>query len=104
MDRNAGLSQEDLETRKAAFGTNEKPEVEVSSYCSLLWDALGDFMLRVLVVAAIISIVLEVAVSEPEERKTAWIEGAAILIAVAVVANVTALNDYQKERQFQKLN
>jgi hypothetical protein len=26
------------------------------------------------------------------------------LIAVAVCANVTAANDYQKEKQFQKLN
>ncbi len=44
------------------------------------------------------------AVSTPKKRETAWIEGVAILIAVAVVANVTAINNYQKERQFQKLN
>lgn len=42
--------------------------------------------------------------SEPKKRKTAWIEGVAILIAVAVCANVTAFNDYQKGKQFQKLN
>lgn len=42
--------------------------------------------------------------ADDEHRKTAWIEGFAILIAVAVCANVTAFNDYQKEKQFQKLN
>lgn len=38
------------------------------------------------------------------ERRTAWVEGFAILIAVFVCASVTALNDYQKEKQFEKLN
>ncbi len=31
-------------------------------------------------------------------------EGFAILVAVFVCASVTAINDYQKERQFKKLN
>lgn len=42
--------------------------------------------------------------ADPEKRKTAWIEGFAILVAVFVSATVTAVNDYQKERQFMKLN
>jgi hypothetical protein len=33
----------------------------------------------------------------------AWIDGAAIFIAVFVVAFVSAWNDYQKEKQFLKL-
>lgn len=33
-----------------------------------------------------------------------WVEGAAILGAVAVVATVTAVNDYQKQLQFDRLN
>lgn len=32
------------------------------------------------------------------------LSGFAILVAVFIVSNVTAANDYQKERQFQKLN
>jgi hypothetical protein len=39
-----------------------------------------------------------------DERRTAWVEGFAIMIAVFVCASVTALNDYQKEKQFEKLN
>ena len=54
--------------------------------------------MRVLMVAAIISIVIEVATATDSHRSTAWIEGFAILVAVAVCANVTAINDYQKER------
>ncbi len=39
-----------------------------------------------------------------ERHDTAeWIEGAAILVSVAVVILVTATNDYQKEKQFKAL-
>lgn len=44
------------------------------------------------------------ATSDNEERPKAWIDGFAIVIAVFVCASVQAVNDYQKERQFQKLN
>lgn len=40
--------------------------------------------------------------ADDHERKHAWIEGAAILIAVAVVSLVTAVSDYKKEGQFLK--
>ena len=37
------------------------------------------------------------------ESEAGWIEGAAILAAVLVVVNVTAFNDWSKERQFRGL-
>jgi len=36
--------------------------------------------------------------------KLEWIEGAAILTAVAIVMIAQSVNDYQKELQFAKLN
>jgi Ca2+-transporting ATPase len=33
-----------------------------------------------------------------------WVEGVAILIAVLIVVLVGSVNDWQKERQFKKLN
>lgn len=33
-----------------------------------------------------------------------WVEGVAIMVAVAIVVLVGATNDWQKEKQFQKLN
>lgn len=39
-----------------------------------------------------------------ESPTTGWIEGAAILFAVLLVAVVTATNDYRKESQFRKLS
>ena len=37
-------------------------------------------------------------------HRNGWIEGAAIIVAVLVVAGVTSGNDYSKEQQFRKLN
>ena len=44
------------------------------------------------------------ATSTDEDRSKAWTEGFAIFVAVVVCATVQAVNDYQKELQFQKLN
>lgn len=33
-----------------------------------------------------------------------WVEGVAILVAVIIVVLVGSVNDFQKERQFRKLN
>ena len=65
--------------------------------------ALNDFILKVLIVASLVSIAVEVAVANEEKRMTAWIEGFVVLVAVAICALVTAVNDYSKERQFRKL-
>jgi hypothetical protein len=56
-------------------------------------------MLRILIVSAIISIILEGIFSE--DRQTFWLEGVTILAAVAVCSTVAAINDYQKQKQFE---
>ena len=49
-------------------------------------------------------LILFIFIDEPEEEEHhAWIEGAAILIAVVIVVVVTAFNDWSKERQFRGL-
>lgn len=78
------------------------PQKEPASYLELVWDALHDATLILLIACAIISLILGFAFEEhPEE---AWVDGVAILVAVAVVVNVTAGNDYVKARQFLKMN
>lgn len=63
------------------------------SYCEILLGALDDFTLKILMVAAVISIVINIIIEE-HERDTAWIEGFAILCAVALSSNVQAFDDY----------
>ncbi|KAI8890213.1 PMCA-type calcium-translocating P-type ATPase, partial [Backusella circina FSU 941] len=40
----------------------------------------------------------------PDEPRVGWVEGTAILVAVLAVVLTNAVNDYQKEAQFKKLN
>lgn len=61
-----------------------------------MWDAFEDLILRILFVAGIVTIAINVW-AEEKHRSTAWIEGAAILIAVFLVVIVTAYNDLKKE-------
>lgn len=66
----------------------------------LIKEALEDPTLVMLCIAAAVSLVLGIA----ENPSTGWIEGTAILAAVVIVVMVASLNDYQKEKQFRKLN
>jgi hypothetical protein len=70
----------------------------------MLLEALDDFILKILIVSAFVSIILSTATAEPKDRSHAWMEGFAILVAVAVCSLVAATNDYQKEKQFRELN
>jgi magnesium-transporting ATPase (P-type) len=63
----------------------------------LFFGALEDFMLRLLLVCACISISIDLGFAEAHERSHAWIEGFAIFVAVFVVASVGSWNDYKKE-------
>ncbi|EFN50910.1 hypothetical protein CHLNCDRAFT_59377 [Chlorella variabilis] len=93
----------DLEARRAAFGANIFKAIPPKSFFRLWFNNLKDPTLILLTAAALVSTVLGVAV--PKEREeSAWSEGVAIWVAVLVVSLVGAFNDWNKDRQFQKLN
>ena len=58
----------------------------------MFYDSLNDFTLKILIVAAFVSISVELITSKNKEL--AWIDGTAILFAVVLVSLVTAVNDY----------
>ena len=72
------------------------------SFLELISNTLGDFTIIVLIISGVASVALELAFGKAGDN--GWIEGAAILAAVAVVALVTAVNDYEKEQQFRELS
>ena len=92
-----------MEQRVNAFGSNDKYEPPMKTFCFLFKEALDDFILKILIIASVLSMVVEVAVAEDAKRQTAWIEGFVILMAVAIVGLVTAVNNYSKEKQFRKI-
>lgn len=101
--------------RKRVYKDNRLPEKKSKSFLQLAWIAYNDKVLILLSVAAVISLALgiyqsvraptqaEIEAGEHEAR-VEWVEGVAIIVAILVVTIVGALNDYQKERQFVKLN
>ncbi|KAI7841822.1 hypothetical protein COHA_004351 [Chlorella ohadii] len=99
----AAADGSDPEGRRAAFGANKFKQIPPKSFFKLWFGNLRDPTLIMLMAAAMISTILGVAV--PAEREdSAWSEGVAIWVAVLVVSLVGAFNDWNKDRQFQKLN
>jgi Ca2+-transporting ATPase len=98
----AGISATSLDARNQAFGNHHKDPEELTPFWELVLGTLEDPMLQVLIVCAIFSITVDMSFATPHERGHAWIEGTAILIAVAVVSLVSAWSDYSKEKQFLK--
>ncbi|KRY32626.1 Plasma membrane calcium-transporting ATPase 3, partial [Trichinella spiralis] len=107
-----GLSDpSDIERRRQIFGANYIPPQKPKAFFQLVWEALQDITLIILVAAAIISLGLSFYSpphdsefgGDDSEQQASWIEGLAILVSVVVVVLVTAGNDYTKERQFRGL-
>lgn len=102
------LSEDTFIDRKRIFKDNRLPEKKAKSIFQLAWLAYNDKVLILLSVAAVISLALGIyqsATTKPGgEAPVEWVEGVAIMVAILIVVVVGAGNDWQKERQFVKLN
>ena len=102
LKTNTETGLDSLEGREEAFGSNKVFVEPVPHFCTYVWEALKDLMVRILIVAAIVSIVLGCTFSDDPSKD--WIDGVSILIAVLVVVLVGSITDYQKEQKFHELN
>lgn len=115
----ADASQANAEERKRVYGANVLPTRKAKSLFYLMWLALKDKVLIILCIAAVISLALGLyqdlgtapetvynaaTGQEQEVPSVDWVEGVAIMVAVLIVVMVGSVNDFQKEKQFQKLN
>ena len=99
-DIHNGIS--DLSHREDEFGSNKVFVEPVPPFCSYVLEALEDMMLRILIVAAIVSIVLGCTLSD--DPSTDWIDGVSIIVAVIVVTLVGSITNWKKETKFHELN
>ncbi|KAL4948410.1 hypothetical protein BDW69DRAFT_189294 [Aspergillus filifer] len=90
--------------RTRIFGTNALPSTPKKKFIRLLWDAYNDKIIILLTIAAVVSLSLGIYEAASGQSQVDWIEGVAVCVAIAIVVGVTAGNDWQKERQFGKLN
>jgi len=98
-----GINPNSINLRRELYGTGIIDVVPPKGICELFIEALKDLTLIILIIAAFLSIAISMA-TEEDHREIAWIEGFAILCAVCISAFVQAINDHQKEKQFQALN
>jgi magnesium-transporting ATPase (P-type) len=92
-----GISSDSIDSRTLAYGSNRKAVKILKSAIQLFIEACDDFTLKILIVAAIVSIIVEM-IMEKDHRATAWIEGFAILLAVFISSFITTVNNYQKQK------
>jgi magnesium-transporting ATPase (P-type) len=59
-----GLIPNDFDERKAHFGNNYKEPPKRTPFCKLFMGALEDFMLRLLLVCACISIIFDMSFAD----------------------------------------
>jgi Ca2+-transporting ATPase len=97
--------------RKRVFKHNMLPAKKSKSFLTLMWEAYyKESVLILLTVAAVISLALGLYETFGVDHgpnappSVDWIEGCAICVSIAVVVLVGAINDWQKERAFVKLN
>jgi Ca2+-transporting ATPase len=90
--------------RIRVFGKNKLPDQKTNGFFKLFWVAYKDKIIILLTIAAVVSLALGVYEALSGGPKVSWIEGVAICVAILIVTVVTAANDWQKERQFAKLN
>lgn len=95
--------------RKRIFSDNRLPVKKGKTIWELMWITYNDKVLILLSVAAVVSLAVGLYQTFGGEHKEGgasleWVEGVAIVVAILVVVIVGSLNDYQKERQFVKLN
>ncbi len=96
-----GLPKHDnLALRQSTFGVNFVAPSLSQPYYVLVWEALKDETIIMLIVAAFVSFALSFAVGE--DYVSSWIESGAILLAVVVVVNVAASTEYFKEKEFRR--
>ncbi len=91
-----------IEDRINDFGSNKVFIEPVPPFCSYVWEALEDLMVRILIAAAIVQIVLGATLGEDPSKD--WIDGLSIIFAILVVTLVGSITNYQKETKFHELN
>ena len=90
--------------RLRVFRNNRLPERKADSIWILIWRNYNDKILILLTIAAIVSLAIGLYEAFSGGSGVDWVEGVAICVAIIIVVIVGAANDWQKERQFIKLN
>lgn len=95
--------------RKRIYNDNRLPVKKGKNLLQLMWITYNDKVLILLSIAATVSLAVGLYQTfgtkhDAKHPPIEWVEGLAIIAAIVIVVLVGSLNDWQKERQFVKLN
>ncbi|KAI9654616.1 MAG: hypothetical protein M1829_000902 [Trizodia sp. TS-e1964] len=95
--------------RKRVFKDSTLPPKRLLNIFQLMWMAYNDLVLFLLTAAAAVSLAVGfyqafATVHTPSNPAIEWVEGVAILVAIVIIVLASSVNDWEKERQFAKLN
>jgi P-type Ca2+ transporter type 2B len=100
-DFKKGLKESDNhKARIEVYGSNKKPEPELTSYLRFCLEALSDQIMIILSILGVVSLIIGATGDHPEYG---WVEGFAILCAVAIVVFVSSTMNYSKQNKFKEL-
>lgn len=95
--------------RRRIYKDNRLPAKKGKSLLKIMWITYNDKVLILLSIAAVVSLAVGLYQTfgmkhDSEHPPIEWVEGTAIIGAILIVLTVGSMNDWQKERQFVKLN
>ena len=99
-DASKGIDHHTVHEREKVYGDNKPLVKKMTTFIEFVWECFEDLTLRILLVAALVSLILGLI----HDPSTGWLEGVAIFFAVAIVVIVTSVNNYLKELKFRKLS
>ena len=91
-----GLSDKEVEKSRLEYGTNEITKIKKHTFWSYLIEALGDPIIKILLIALAIKVIVLF-------RHFDWYETIGIFIAIILATFISTISEYGSEKVFNRL-
>lgn len=102
VDPKKGLTDKQVEELRAKYGPNEVPKEEGTPFWKLVLNQFEDQLVRILLLAAVVSFVLALF-EESEEQFTSFVEALVIVLILIANATVGVIQESNAEKAIEAL-